>query len=379
MDHIYTNTPLRIAHIAPIWYTIPPQNYGGTENVIANLVNEQISQGEYVTLFASANSVTQAKLISFIELSLTEQNIPWEDHQRAYFHYFKSFEYIKNHPQDFDIIHLHLSSFSDMYLIPLSKDLPVPYCITLHSEFPFERIQGWRGGEGDTMFLTLNPSIPFIFISEYAKKEALILHPELSMLTTIPHGLPDIYFREYELPRTYLSWLGRIIPEKGTHLALQTAIRKNRKLKFAGIVDKKIEAAKNYFDKKVYPLLKKNSSLIEFLGPVNQSEKIAFLNGSYGFLNPIQWNEPFGLVMIEAMAAGVPVISFRNGAASEIISDGISGFLVDNIQQMIKKVSDLEGLSKTTVRNFAKEHYSLTAINNRYKREVYLPLIKRGA
>ena len=138
---------MKIAHIAPPWISIPPKNYGGTETVLYNLVEEQVAQGHDVTLFAAGDATTSAKLVSFFPHSLLESGVPWQGHLKAYYHLHKAVEYIKDH--DFDVVHTHLSSSADMYLFPLMSHLAVPHVMTLHSHFPFDRVQSWTGDADD--------------------------------------------------------------------------------------------------------------------------------------------------------------------------------------------------------------------------------------
>src|SRR5712692_2205407 len=159
---------LKIAHIAPPWITIPPKNYGGTEVVIYNLVEEQVAQGHDVTLFAPGDAKTSAKQISFFPRSLLEAGVPWQAHLKAYYHMHKAVEYVKEH--DFDILHTHLSSSSDLYIFPLTAPLTTPHVTTLHSRFPFDRVQSWTG-DADAFYMEWAPNVPIVAISEAARDE----------------------------------------------------------------------------------------------------------------------------------------------------------------------------------------------------------------
>ncbi len=153
---------MRIAHIAPPWLAIPPKNYGGTEIVLYNLIEEQVSQGHEVTLFAPADARTSAKLISFFPQSLIESGIPWQAHLKAYYHLYKAVEYVKSHP--FDILHTHLSSAADMYIFPLTAHLALPHLTTLHSRFPFDRVASWTG-DADRLYLEWMAAVPMVAVS----------------------------------------------------------------------------------------------------------------------------------------------------------------------------------------------------------------------
>src|SRR5215813_10185165 len=173
---------MKIAHIAPPWLAIPPKNYGGTEIVIYNLVEEQVAQGHDVTLFAPADAQTSARLISFYPCSLIEAGVPWQAHLKAYYHYHKAVEYIKSH--HFDVVHTHLSSASDMYVYPLLDTVSTPVISTLHSRFPFDRVASWTGN-ADEHYLEWLASVGIVAISESARED--VPH-ELNFLGVIHHG-----------------------------------------------------------------------------------------------------------------------------------------------------------------------------------------------
>src|SRR3954452_21260416 len=175
---------MKIAHIAPPWIPIPPKDYGGTEIVIHNLVEEQVAQGHDVTLFVPGDAQTSARQVSFFPKSLLEEGIPWAAHLKAYYHMHKSIEYIKEH--DFDIVHTHLSSSSDMYIFPLTAHLATPHVTTLHSRFPFERVQAWTG-TADANYMEWAPCVPMVAISESARSE--VPYP-LNFVGVVHHGLP---------------------------------------------------------------------------------------------------------------------------------------------------------------------------------------------
>src|SRR5450755_371786 len=211
---------MKIAHIAPPWIAIPPKNYGGTEIVIYNLVEAEVAQGHDVTLFAPGDTRTSAKLISFFPRSLLEEGVPWSGHLKAYYHLYKAVEYIKGH--EFDIVHTHLSSSSDMYLFPLLSSLATPHVTTLHSRFPFDRIQSWTG-TADELYMEWAPSIPMVAISESARAES---PEELHFVGVVHHGLPMQQFVPSTKKRgDFFVWLGRFVPDKGTHLAIEAAKR----------------------------------------------------------------------------------------------------------------------------------------------------------
>lgn len=350
---------MKIAHIAPPWIRIPPKNYGGTEAVISNLVEEQVAEGHDVTLLAPGDAHTSAQLISFFPQSLIDSGVPWQGHLKAYYHLYKSVEYIKAH--NFDIVHMHLSSSSGMYLFPLTASLTTPHVTTLHSRFPFDREQSWTG-DADEYYKEWFLSAPMVVISENARKDAPY---ELNYVGVVHHGLPMSFFKHVvKKPDACFVWLGRFIPEKGAHLAIQAAKQAGVPLVLAGIVDKNITESVVYFEEQVKPHLDEHQ--IRYVGPVNLRQKISLLSKAHGFLNPIQWEEPFGMVMIEAMAVGCPVISFNRGAASEIVAHGKSGFLVNTLEEMVQCIPQLDGLDRFAVRDYVLQNFSVKAMAEQY-------------
>ncbi|MDQ6661602.1 MAG: glycosyltransferase family 4 protein [Chloroflexota bacterium] len=349
---------MKIAHIAPPWIRIPPKNYGGTELVIYDLIEEQVAQGHDVTLFAPGDAKTSAKLISFFPQSLSEIGVPWTAHLRPYYHLLKSLKYAS----EFDIVHTHLSSSSDMYIFPLTAHLTTPHVTTLHSRFPFERTGEWIGGEADTYFMEWAPYVPIVAISETAKAE--VRHP-LHFVGIVHHGLPMKDFRPTEEKRgDFFAWLGRIIPDKGTHLAVEAAKRAGVPIVLYGTVDSHQLDSIRYFEELVKPLI--DNEQVKYEGPANMEQKIKLFSQARGFLNPLQWEEPFGMVMIEAMALGCPVISFKRGAAPEIVENGKTGFLVDNLQEMVQRISHIDDIDRNYTRRYVERNFSAKAMVEKY-------------
>jgi len=355
---------MKIAHIAPPWITIPPKNYGGTETVIFHLVEELVARGHDVTLVAPADAQTSAKLVSFFPCSLRDEGIPWDAHLKAYSHLFKAIEYVKVH--HFDIVHLHLSSPSDMYLFPLVASLATPVVTTLHSPFPFDQVQSCQGGtwlgHADECYREWLSSVPMVALSQSARTK--VPYP-LRFVGVVPHGLPMNHFKPTgEQPENFLAWLGRFSPEKGVHLAIQAAKAANMPLVLAGTIDRHQREQVTYFEEMVKPHI--DQQQISYIGPVDMDQKIDMLSRARGFLNPIEWEEPFGLVMLEAMAVGCPVIPFARGAAPELIADGISGFLVQDVQEMVQSVARLGELDRQKVRAYAKRNFSVHTMAENY-------------
>lgn len=357
---------MKIAHIAPPWLAVPPTNYGGTETVLANLIEEQVAQGHDVTLFAPADARTSARLVSFFPQSLINTGVPWHAHLKAFYHLYKAVGFIQAH--DFDIVHTHLSSAADMYLFPLMSRLTKPHIMTLHSRFPFDRAGTWTG-DADELYMEWARTVPVVAISARAGEE--IAYP-LNFIGVVHHGLPLSKFVPTAQPENFFVWLGRIVPEKGTHLAILAAKLAGVPLVLAGNIDRYLPESESidYFDRMIRPHI--DSKQIRYIGPVNLKQKIDLLSRARGLLNPIEWEEPFGMVMIEAMAVGCPVIAFARGAAPELIIHGKTGFLVHDIDAMAACISRVDELDRTVVRAHVEQNFS-----SRVMAEKYLVLYKK--
>jgi glycosyltransferase involved in cell wall biosynthesis len=359
---------MKIAHIAPPWLSIPPKNYGGTEIVIYNLVEEQVARGQDVTLFAPGNTKTSAKLISFFPKPLVEEGIPWQGHLKAYYHLYKSVEYIKRHK--FDIVHTHLSSSSDMYIFPLVSPLVTPHVTTLHSRFPFDRVQSWTG-KADELYMEWAPLLPMIAISESAREEVPY---DLNFVGVVHHGLSMQQFLPTAKNRgDFFVWLGRFVEDKGTHLAIEAAKRAGVKIVLAGTIDRHQQDSVNYFNTVIKPQI--DNDQVKYIGPVNMKQKISLFSRARGFLNPIEWEEPFGMVMIEAMALGCPVISFTRGAAPELIAHRKTGFLVKNVDEMVRFIPRIDEIDREATRLYVERNFSVCVMADKYMK-IYNQVIK---
>ncbi len=358
---------MKIAHIAPPWIAIPPKNYGGTEVVLYNLVEEQVAQGHDVTLFAPGDARTSARLISFFPHSLIGDGVPWQGHLKAYYHLHKAIEYIKSH--DFDIVHTHLSSSAEMYLFPLMAHLATPHVMTLHSHFPFDRIYPWKG-DADDLYMEWASSVPMVVISEQARAKNVF---PLNIAGIVHHGLPMAQFQPTtKQPESFFAWLGHFMPAKGPHIAIEAAQKAGVPLVLAGTIDKHVQASVDYFEQEIKPHI--DGKQIKYIGPVNMQQKVDLLSRARGFLNPIQWEEPFGMVMIEAMAVGCPVIAFRRGAVPEIVVDGQSGFLVNNVDEMVQAIAHIDELDREVVRAHVERHFTSSIMAQKYTK-VYKKVI----
>ena len=358
---------MKIAHIAPPWITIPPKNYGGTEVVLYNLIEEQVAQGHDVTLLAPGDARTSARLISFFPKALIDAGVPWQGHLKAYYHLHKAVAYIASH--EFDIVHTHLSSSADMYLFPLLAHLALPHVMTLHSLFPFDRVQSWTG-DADDFYMEWASAVPMVDISEHATAKRT--HP-LNIVGVVHHGLPMAQFQPtVKQPERFFVWLGRFIPVKGPHLAIEAARKAGVPLVLAGTVDRHMRESVDYFEQVIRPLI--DDQHVTYIGPVDMVQKIDLLSRARGLLNPIQWEEPFGMVMIEAMAVGCPVIAFARGAAPEIVAHGRSGFLVQNVNEMVQGILRIDELDRRAVRAHVEHHFTAQTMAKKYT-QVYEKVI----
>ncbi|GCE25752.1 glycosyl transferase [Dictyobacter alpinus] len=362
---------MKIAQVAPPWIAIPPQSYGSTENAIYHLVEELVALGHEVTLFAPADARTSAKQVSFIPRSLITEGVPWQANLKAYYHLHKSLEYIAEH--DFDIIHTHLSSSSDMYIFPLTATLPTPHMTTLHGYFPFDRtLDNWTG-DADNYFMEWARDVPLIAISESARKHVLHLAPSVTFAGTIHHGIQMQHYKPDNIQSgEALVWLGRFTYEKGAHLAIEAALKAGVPLILAGIKEQQSRDAMEYYRHLVEPYI--DGERIRYLGPITTQHKIALLQQARALLNPIEWDEPFGVEMIEAMATGCPVISFARGAAPEIIWHGQTGFLANDVGEMTHYISQLDSIDRQIVRAHTAQYFAARVMATKYL-DVYTRVI----
>ncbi len=351
---------MKIAQIAPPWISIPPKNYGGTEQVISALTEEQVKQGHDVTLFATGDAQTSAKLISYFPKALTTQKVPWAAHLKPYYHLSSALE----HAKEFDIIHTHLSSSSDLYLFPLTAALQTAHITTVHSHFPFDRVQTWTGDADDYFLQKWGENVPCVTISEQERSNA---PKHLQVIGVVYNGLAMQNYPFKERKReNILVWLGRFIPDKGVHLAIEVAKRAHMPIVLAGTIDRAQQDSLRYFHEQIEPHI--DNKQVKYIGPVNKQQKSRLLSRASGFLNPIQWEEPFGMVMIEAMAMGCPVISFKRGAAPELIRDGETGFLVETLDEMVEAIPKLGEIEQKRTHQHVEEHFSARSMAQNYEK-----------
>ncbi len=339
---------MRIAQVAPLYESVPPKLYGGTERVVSYLTEQLVAEGHDVTLFASGDSRTSARLISTHPRALRLDKSA-KDHLA---HHLVMLEEVFRRTEEFDVMHFHV----DYLHYPLSRRARQAQLTTLHGRLDLPDLAPLYAEFAE---------LPLVSISD-AQREPL---PDARWVGTVHHGLPLDLHAPREAPGRYLAFLGRISPEKRVDRAIEIARRAGMPLRIAAKVDR---ADRAYFTRDIRPLL--DQPFVEYLGEITDAEKTEFLGHACALLFPIDWREPFGLVMIEALACGTPVIAWRHGSVSEVLEDGVTGFIVEELEDAVAAVAKLGSLSRRRCRSAFEERFSA----RRMARE-YLTLYQRIA
>jgi glycosyltransferase involved in cell wall biosynthesis len=343
---------MHIAQVAPLTEAIPPKFYGGTERVVSWLTEELIALGHEVTLFASGDSVTSARLEAVWPRALRLDGSVRDPNAL----HMLMLERVYQSAANFDFIHCHL----DYYPFSLFSRQPTPFVTTLHGRLDLP--------EHQPVFDEFS-SVPVVSISN-AQRRPL---PQAKWVRTVHHGLPAQLLLPKPVKPSYFAFLGRIAPEKGVDRAIRIAEHCGVPLKIAAKVDK---VDQDYFNEQIKPML--NCGDTEYIGEISEREKSDFLSGAIVLLVPIDWPEPFGLVMIEAMACGTPVIAFNRGSAPEIVEDGHTGFVVEDVNGAIGAVDRLGHLSRQKVRRRFEERFTARRMAQEYL-AVYRSLMTAAA
>ena len=331
---------MRIAQVAPLIESVPPKHYGGTERIVSYLTEELVRVGHDVTLFASGDSVTSARLVAPCQRSLRKNERCKDPVAREVL----LLDHLIEHIDEFDLIHFHTG-----YLhFPICRYLWVPHVTTLHGRLDvpdlvpvFDRFRHER----------------LISISN-AQRQPLRW---ANWQATVYHGLPKDLFQFHPHTGDYLAFLGRVSPEKRADRAIEIAKRVRMPLKIAAKVDR---VDRRYFKRVIEPLL--NDSLVEWVGEISDSEKNEFLGNAYALLFPIGWPEPFGLVMIEAMACGTPVIAYDGGSVAEVMEDGVTGFIVRELDDAAEAIRRVCNLSRACCRQVFEKRFTVTRMARDY-------------
>ena len=341
---------MRIAQVAPLYESVPPKLYGGTERVVSYLTEELVRQGHDVTLFASGDSVTSARLVPACREAL---RLDKKCVDKLALH-IVMMEMVGREAHRFDVIHYHI----DYLHFPLSQHLGVPHVTTLHGRLDLPELPRVYDTFAD---------VPVVSISD-AQRLPL---PQANWQATVYHGLPE-QPRRVEGRGEYLAFLGRISSEKRVDRAVEIARRVGMKLRVAAKVD---AADADYYRAEIEPLFR--DPLVEFIGEIGEREKPAFLGNAKALLFPIDWPEPFGLAMIEAMQFGTPVVAWRCGSVPEVIDDGVTGFVVDDLDGAVRATASVGELDRRRVRERFEERFSASRMAADYL-AVYERLVERS-
>jgi glycosyltransferase involved in cell wall biosynthesis len=340
---------MRIAQVSPLYEAVPPKLYGGTERVVANLSDALVDLGHDVTLFASGDAQTKARLAPVRDQAIRLDPAPLKSDLAA--HLFMLDE-VRRLQDRFDVIHFH----TDMIHFPMFEDRAQRTLTTLHGRLDMKDLAGvysrWR-------------QFPLVSISDSQRS----FLPLANWVGTVYHGMPPSIYRFSDRPRGYLAFLGRISPEKGPDRAIAIAKAVGMPLKIAAKVD---AADRAYFHTVIEPLL--DHPLIDFIGEIGDADKSEFLGGAEALLFPIEWPEPFGLVMIEAMACGTPVVGYRHGSAPEIIENGVTGYLVRGEAQAAAAVGPARALDRAAIRRRFEARFAAPVMA-----QAYVDLYSHGA
>src|SRR6266853_1753587 len=338
---------MQIAQIAPLTEAIPPKLYGGTERVISWLADELVALGHDVVLFASGDSQTSANLEACWPKALRLDGSVRDPNAL----HMAVLEQVRQRAHDYDLLHFHL----DYYPFSLFSRQSTPFVTTLHGRLDLP--------EHQAVFATF-PSIPVISISDAAARA------QRRMVRTIHHGLPERLLTPQLVRPAYFAFLGRISPEKAVDRAIWIAKRCGVPLKIAAKVD---AVDRDYFESEIRKLLAPPD--VEYIGEISDDEKSSFLSGAVALLAPIAWPEPFGLVLIEAMACGTPVIAFNRGSVPEIVEDGVTGFVVEGEEEAVAATDRLSRLSRGAIRRRFEERFTARRMAREYL-VVYRSLIE---
>ncbi len=330
---------MRIAQVAPLYESVPPPRYGGTERIVSYLTETLVREGHDVTLFASADSVTSARLVPAWPHALRGNGC-----KDSLAPHLRMLERVADSAASFDLVHFHV----DYLHFPITRRAPFPHLTTLHGRIDLPE---------QVALYEAFPEMPLVSISDAQRAPA----PGLNWRKTVYHGLPPDLYRFHPEPGGYLAFLGRFSPEKRCDRAIEIARRARLPLKVAAKID---AADRPYYERVVEPLLR--DSNVEFVGEIDDRGKSDFLGGARALLFPIDWPEPFGLVMAEAFACGTPVVAWRHGSVPEVVEHGVTGFVVDSLDDAVTAVARLPGIDRRACRRAFEERFTTARMVSEY-------------
>jgi glycosyltransferase involved in cell wall biosynthesis len=345
---------MRIAEVAPLWYRIPPKKYGGAEMSVYLLTEGLVKKGHDVTLFASGNSVTSAKLKAVIKKPLSEMGINyWSNTTYTLLNIHQAIKDCQN----FDFLHFHLNSERDFSSLILASLVPTKSVFTVRASFgessPF---LGWQD------VLRKFSRANFVSLTHKQRRKS----PKLRWVANIHNAVDPQFYKFNPKPEDYFVWVGKVQPEKGTHLAIKAAKLAGVKLLLVGPVDEKNPRFCQYWEKKVKPSV--DGKQIVYLGESTRRKTQQIVGSAISLLKPIQWEEPFGLVMIEAMSTGTPVVAFKRGSAPEIIKDGETGFIVNNLRGMVAAIKKVGRIDRKKCRQHVLDNFTPQKMVDAYEK-----------
>lgn len=343
---------MKIAQVSPLWESVPPKLYGGTERIVSYITEEFVRQGHDVTLFASGDSITEAKLEAPCYQALRLNTGIFNREAPL----ISMMEQVFSSAEQFDVIHSHL----DFLAFSLSRRSSVPVVTTLHGRLDLPELVPVFRDFSD---------LPLISISDSQRRPL----PWCNWLGTVYHGLPSNLYTAHAEPGRYLAFLGRISPEKCPDQAIELAKRVGMPLRIAAKVD---PADRAYFERVVEPLL--DHPLIEFVGEVTDAQKNDFIGNAHALVCPYDWPEPFGLVLIEAMACGTPVLAYRRGSIPEVIDHGITGLVSENLAEMTKQVEGIPLIDRRRCRQVFEERFTAERMVQNYMQVYHQMLNEPG-
>lgn len=340
---------MKIAQVSPLIESVPPRLYGGTERIVSYLSEELVRMGHDVTMFASGDSTTAADLVSCARMALRLD----PDVKDQFPYYMTMIDKVRRMADEFDIIHFHI----DYFQFPLFRDIAAKTVTTLHSRQDVSDLK--------TLYAAF-PEMPLVSISNAQRRPV----SSSNFAGTVYHGLPtNLHVPNLKPSGDYVAFLGRISPEKRLDRAIRIARAAGIPIRIAAKVDK---ADRDYYEQEIKPMLSLPG--VEFIGEINERQKPEFLGNARAMLFPIDWPEPFGIVMIESMACGTPVLAFRNGSVPEVIDDGISGFIVDSEEEAVSVLQRTVNMDRRQVRRRFEERFSATRMAEDYV-EIYNKLL----